>query len=86
MEIDATKKILLRNLLVTDITEVKQYQYFMINEIIFIFFLPKVLDSRWSEALKTLDLVLLLQQPAKDKAIPIVSGKVEKCKRVIACQ
>ena len=32
----------------------------------------KVLDSRWSEALKTLDLVLLLQQPAKDDDTPSV--------------
>eukprot|EP00596_Hydrurales_sp_CCMP1899_P000225 CAMPEP_0119036792 /NCGR_PEP_ID=MMETSP1177-20130426/4743_1 /TAXON_ID=2985 /ORGANISM="Ochromonas sp, Strain CCMP1899" /LENGTH=1022 /DNA_ID=CAMNT_0006997161 /DNA_START=227 /DNA_END=3295 /DNA_ORIENTATION=- len=36
----------------------------------------QVLDSRWSEALKTLDLVLLLQQPASDKQVsPIVTSE-----------
>ena len=38
------------------------------------------MDSRWSEALKTLDLVLLLQQPAKDKVVTTVrQNRVSDC-------
>jgi hypothetical protein len=41
------------------------------------------MDSRWSEALKTLDLVLLLQQPAKDKVVTTVGEIAKLIRRLI---